>query len=514
MKRFMIAALAVAVLFSFAACDNSSSTPSTPDMSNIAYVEGALRNASSYYFDGDTPDAADFIFTGYDVEGNVVVADMASSLFGKGSVNAKDDTVTFGGVDKDSGSIVIEDVPVYTIDAIGVETVKTQNYFVNSNIEKIKDDYKVTVYALEDANDPKSAVVASKVLAASEYTIAYTADFTDKDGNAATKFTKAGDVTLTFTSVVKSANNQPIGDSADKKNEAEISVKQDYITSFTVAQSEDEDNYAVEGAIIKDASTYVEVTYTMASGVTGDESKTSGTSTATFATAVETGTDKFDSTKTYKVKVTATVNGKEESKEIQLTLVKNTLVSFEVSYSGDIENGTKITLDDLTISNLTWADEASKPEAVTATWLKEYLQMSVDGKVVTEYTVENLGANQKLPITFSLTSESGYADAKCETALKTKAEATVEDKEFDWRADALSFTSADWSAKSGTLTVYAPGDYNGTALTEATNYTVSVAAGDAGAYVVTVTGAADTEYADFSVTIPVPVGGLTGNSEE
>ena len=423
MKKFIIAMLCVAVLFGFAACDNSSSTPSTPDMSNIAYVEGALRNASSYYFEGDTPSAADFIFTGYDVEGNVVVADMASSLFGKGTVNAKDDTVTFGGSDD---SIVIEDVPVYTIDAIGVEAVKTQNYFVNSNIEKIKDDYKVTVYALEDKADGESTVLASKVLAATEYIIAYTADFTDGDGNNATKFVKAGDVTLSF-SATSGASAIAYGDPDDKNNEAEISVKQDYITSFTVAQKE---NSAVVGALIKsDASTYVEVTYTMASGVVGDADVTGATSAASWVTAVSTS-DKFDSAKSYQLKVTATVTGEsKDSDPVTLALVKNDLVSFDVQYkdgSADITDGTVITLADLSIKedSLKWLDDASAPAEVTEDWLKTYLQVTnteTGSAIGTDgYKVQNLGDGQKLPLAFSLSAESGYANAECETVLTTK----------------------------------------------------------------------------------------------
>ena len=80
MKKFMILMLSLAVLFSFAACSNEGRNPGTTNPDDIAYVEGAVRNAKDYLV-GETPDAADFIFTGYDVAGNVLVKDMASNLF-------------------------------------------------------------------------------------------------------------------------------------------------------------------------------------------------------------------------------------------------------------------------------------------------------------------------------------------------------------------------------------------------------------------------------------------------
>ena len=405
MKKFLVILLSLAVLFGFAACDNSTSNSGSGNIADVAYVEGAVRNAVTY-FDGEKADASDFIFTGYNIEGNVAVADMASTLFGEGTVDAAKDTVTFAYL---GGSVVISDVPVYTLDAIGVELVGTQSYFVNSSIKDIKDDYKVTGYALEDADDGESAVVYSRELADDEYTIEYTADFVD---TTSAKFTKAGDVTLTFKSTY---NDSAIayGDPADKNNTAEISVKLDYVTGFSVAQKE---NSAVVGATIGSAEDYVEVTYTMASGTT----TTTGTATSKFVEAIASDA-KFESNKTYTVEVTVSVNGTNETKSQALTLVENALVSFEVTYSTDIENGTTISLDDVSISSLTWRDDTTAPAEIDEDYLKTYLQMTNTdtGAVVEEYEVNGFGEGAKLPLAFSLTGD--YASATCDTVLTTKA---------------------------------------------------------------------------------------------
>ena len=476
MKKFIIAMLCVAILFGFAACDNSSSTPSTPDMSNIAYVEGSLRNASSFYFEKDTPSAADFIFTGYDVEGNVVAADMAAALFESGSVDASKDTVTF----KYHGTDVkIVDVPVYTIDAIGVETVKTQDYFVNSNIEKIKDNFKVTVYALEDADDPESTVVASKVLAADKYTIAYTEGYVDKQGDEATKFTKAGDVVLTFTA--DGTTNVPAyGDPADDNDKVELAVMADYLVSFTVAQNEDVP--AVIGDTIGDADDYVEVTYTMASGLVGDAATTNATATPSWKTSFASNA-KFDEKTSYVIEVTAEIEGEDEVQEVTLKLSENTLVSFEVKYkdgSTKIENGTTIKLEDFTISKLTWLGTTAPEDAPSEADLKNNLQMKVNGSVATSYEVKNYGNDQKLPITFSLTGD--YADAECETVLKVTVTGAVEPASKKFATEITSPITigsgvSDWAdvTDKDNLKVYAD-DTKETELNYSTDYTVEIQA--------------------------------------
>ena len=141
MKRFMIAVLAVAVLFGFAACDNSNANPGTTDPSNIAYVEGSVRNAKDYLVN-DVPAAADFVFTGYDVEGNVVAADMASVLFKGEAFKTPGTEVNAVFTSEDYGTVEIP-VTVYDVDeytlTVGANAKKTYYTIVKTGSDEVMD---------------------------------------------------------------------------------------------------------------------------------------------------------------------------------------------------------------------------------------------------------------------------------------------------------------------------------------------------------------------------------------
>lgn len=160
MKRFMIAVLAVAVLFGFAACDNS--TPSNTDEitttdPSLVVSAKAVFNGDVDYLVGEAPKAADFTFTGYDVAGNAI-ATLDSSLFtlpaAAGTIVKGDNDVTFEWK-KDTAttiSVTVEDVPGYVIDDIKV-TVKdgAQTTYYNATsssaakYQKVnEDDFVVT----------------------------------------------------------------------------------------------------------------------------------------------------------------------------------------------------------------------------------------------------------------------------------------------------------------------------------------------------------------------------------
>ena len=160
MKRFMIAVLAVAVLFGFAACDNS--TPSNTDEitttdPSLVVSAKAVFNGDVDYLVGEAPKAADFTFTGYDVAGNAI-ATLDSSLFTVSSpatIAKGDNDVKFAWL-KDTVTkieVTVEDVPGYEIDDIKVavkDGAQTTYYNATSassdaKYQKVnKDDFVVT----------------------------------------------------------------------------------------------------------------------------------------------------------------------------------------------------------------------------------------------------------------------------------------------------------------------------------------------------------------------------------
>ena len=140
MKKFMILMLSLAVLFSFAACDNSNTTAPV-DPSSIVSIKGVAKDAAKEYLVGDTPDPEDFTFTGYDLSGNVVQT-ISSTLFESTELKAATDDATFtiNGYDD-----VKVDVPVYAVDKLEVnakaDSVQKTYYTVVETETLKKADY-------------------------------------------------------------------------------------------------------------------------------------------------------------------------------------------------------------------------------------------------------------------------------------------------------------------------------------------------------------------------------------
>ena len=157
MKRFMIVVLAVAVLFGFAACDNSTPSgdgTSTTDPSVVASVK-AVFNGEVDYLVGETPDADDFTFTGYDIEGNIV-SQLDSALFTtEDEIEEKaDNEVEF--IWKNGATTLtakVKNIPGYAVDSIKIavkDGAQTTYYNATSNdsaakYQKVnKNDFTVT----------------------------------------------------------------------------------------------------------------------------------------------------------------------------------------------------------------------------------------------------------------------------------------------------------------------------------------------------------------------------------
>ena len=132
MRKLMIAMLALAVVFGFAACDNSTSTSGTGSQLDIAYIVGTEVNDKDYLA-GDAADPADFKFTGYDAADNVVIENMSAELFAaKGTLSAADDEAvfTYNGMGLFAGKDVKVPVDVYAIEKITVDSSKVnKNYY-------------------------------------------------------------------------------------------------------------------------------------------------------------------------------------------------------------------------------------------------------------------------------------------------------------------------------------------------------------------------------------------------
>ena len=92
--QYNYAGFALAVVFGFAACDNSTSTSGTGSQLDIAYIVGTEKTAQDYLV-GETPDPADFTFTGYDAADNVVIENMSAELFTADELTSVDDKATF-----------------------------------------------------------------------------------------------------------------------------------------------------------------------------------------------------------------------------------------------------------------------------------------------------------------------------------------------------------------------------------------------------------------------------------
>ena len=134
MRKLMIAMLALAVVFGFAACDNSTANSGASQL-DVAYIEAVEKTATDYLV-GETPDPADFTFTGYDAAGNVVIENMASTLFSATKAFAKgDDEAVFSYTGVVTVPSIKVPVSVYEIEKITVDakadTVKDAYYTIS-----------------------------------------------------------------------------------------------------------------------------------------------------------------------------------------------------------------------------------------------------------------------------------------------------------------------------------------------------------------------------------------------
>lgn len=405
MRKLMIAMLALAVVFGFAACDNNSGSTSLMDQYVVALE---ITDGPTQYFEGDDVNVEDYTVTATRNDGSTFVVPAKDLVYAGSTLtqtgdskDAKEETIgtiTYNGiyVGTINKPTVEVKATVYNIDAVGVTGPETARQYYNTQglADVVDTDYVVTVYALAETTDKADAALYSKVLSDDEYTITANPNVSGSPAVFAT-----GTVTLTFAPVANSSAPVISGG----KNTADIAVKADVLTSISIAIKDGKE--AVVGATKGTASDYVDVTYTMESGKTYKNSEYQGTA-ATVAWASSANATFVANTAE---SITATVTGSGISAaNVSITPVADYIKSFTVSGGGlesgnaTVKLGTELDATKMTVT-VTWASgtthETPDAEALTAA-----LRMT-DGvnSNLTKFATSSYKVNDKLPISFYLT---------------------------------------------------------------------------------------------------------------
>ena len=278
MKKIMILMLSLAVLFSFAACDNENGGSSSFQEMVVTSIE--ITAGPEKYFSGETLDAKDYTVVATRLNGETFTVEAKDlSITGTLSATSNDDVKTEKvGTISYNGSFALSSVTadvmasVYSLNAIDVEkTGAAKQYYTSQNATDVtRADYVVTAYAIDSDDN----VVYSRALEADEYTINNDADTSFASGTVALTFAPVASIKGTF-------STNPAG----YDNTSTISVAPDTVKNISLALIDaDEDDYveAIVGATAGNPEQYVEVTYIMASGVE-TTTKPSNAETVTYA---------------------------------------------------------------------------------------------------------------------------------------------------------------------------------------------------------------------------------------
>ena len=429
MKKIMILMLSLAVLFSFAACDNENGGSSSFQEMVVTSIE--ITAGPEKYFSGETLDAKDYTVVATRLNGETFTVEAKDlSITGNLSATSNDDvkaekvgTISYNG--SFALSSVTADVmaSVYSLNAIDVEkTGAAKQYYTSQNaMDVTRADYVVTAYAIDSDDN----VVYSRALEADEYTI--NEDETDSFAS--------GTVALTFapvSSIKGTFSTNPAG----YDNTSTISVAPDTVKNISLALIDaDEDDYveAIVGATADAPEQYVEVTYIMASGVE-TTAKPSNAETVTYAW--QTGFNNQSVFTESPVTITATygTGTTAPTATAQVKPVANYIKSFTVSATyatasdGDTDSvketltitkgTTEIKTADFTVTP-TWADANEPENAPDAATLTAALVMS-DGVTdnLKTFSTAGYGDSAKLPISFSLSGLT-FANEKTTCEITT-----------------------------------------------------------------------------------------------
>ncbi len=336
MKKIMILLLALAVLFSFAACDNSTGT--TPSSELRAYGTATLNTGVDYLV-GEKINPNDFTFTAFTVDGEAVSVDSSAVSLTSAESYATaglQDEVTFLGNNgvQFTGSITVYTPTEITVDASASSVKKV--YYTTETADYQKVDLTgvaiTATYKVDDVEKTKTFtdVTDNKSI---------TAELEDWETSNAKKV-----VTVTYTTV---------------EDTYKVELKDNLVTSIALKATDDygiilgtgatQLKYAdvTSGKVNADAEgVYVEATYQ--NGEVKALASTDLTSTGKFGTQsdkVETVISSISSLTpstagsfTLYVKVTGldAVVGFEETVSLQLTATTNTVSAIDVTV-GSVE---------------------------------------------------------------------------------------------------------------------------------------------------------------------------------
>ena len=433
MKKIMIALLAIAVLFGFAACDNSNGgSASMQDQ----YVVALSATGPTEYFEGQRINVSDYTVTATQNDGNTFVVDSKDLKFvttGSGLVDYISATTTetsATATEKVVGTIAYVGIfqgtqvnptvevkaTVYKVDAIDVKVVDDQQtyYAKSTKVNNLENEYIVTAYALTDptnaATTAASDAIYSDVVDPAEFAI-YGAS-----SEITTPFTDPGQQTLNFRVYGAGKNNTVT--IQDGHATATLTVMNDYIESFVVGSVPASYTgsatvlYAVDGGTANaTVKNYLTVTETMASGkvTTYYGSEIPAGYAVAWDSDVTAATTKFALGSTYGLTVTADTgaNGEESPQAYELPVISNDIKSFTVTAGSgvsDIQPGDTISATSFTVT-ATWLDSTANG-VVSDTNLVSALRINGNP---TYQVPGNYPAETPLAVEFTL---DGYT-AKC-----------------------------------------------------------------------------------------------------
>ena len=271
MRKLMIAMLALAVVFGFAACDNSNSGSTSLMDKYVVALE--ITEGPEAYFVGETLDKDQYTVVATQNDGQKV--ELASSDFKfegtvPGTINGADNSkvkeavigkFVYTGIYQGTINAPSVDVKasVYKIDAVDVEGPASAKYYDSQDMDDFRySDYTVTAYALDGAT-----VLYSDTLDGEATTPEYTLDSSEVISGGNTTFA-TGNWTLNVQ--LNGADADPIDGG---KASVSISVSHDEIASIALRAKEGAPKVVV-GATRStyDVNDLVEVVYTMVSGKT------------------------------------------------------------------------------------------------------------------------------------------------------------------------------------------------------------------------------------------------------
>ena len=366
MRKLMIAMLALAVVFGFAACDNSTANSGAASQLDVAYIEAVEKTATDYLV-GETADPADFTFTGYDAAGNVVIEDMASTLFAATKPFAKGDdeaVFTYSGTVKVPAIKV--PVSVYEIEKLTVDATADnvkKSYYTISKVGTVAVDATSTAeggdYYAYTLVDKTGLVVTATYNGTSEKVIDaddYTAVLGTVTENTETGFAAISDWT-SATLTGKDAVVRISMDGTTAEDYYAVNFSANVISSIYFDIPEDYKLYYAEGTSPADfkftASEPVKVLANMVNGQTGYEPTQSNAKVALTASGAASSTIGVDNMSTLSFSTigsnnSVTLYAVYTGTDVVTGFPKTAVESRAIDLVENVPAGIKITIDDST----------------------------------------------------------------------------------------------------------------------------------------------------------------------